>query len=233
MLAWLLTDASEITQPPAEFLSAAEQEQYAALRFAKRRDEWLLGRWTAKQLVQRVLCERAGKRSALNRLQIFNDPAGAPFVGGEGGEWNLTLSLSHSHGKALALVGDGMVGADIERIQPQPPHLFDPYFTLAEMAQVNQAAPELRETLLMALWSVKEAALKAIHKGLYVEPRTVEITFPPLQTAPPLWIRLGIAFEARQSPPLVGWWGVRDEFVLALAVAETQAPPLQPPAPCA
>lgn len=233
MLAWLLTDASEITQPPAEFLSAAEQEQYAALRFAKRRDEWLLGRWTAKQLVQRVLCERAGKRSALNRLQIFNDPAGAPFVGGEGGEWNLTLSLSHSHGKALALVGEGMVGADMERIQPQPPGLFDPYFTPAEMAQVDQVAAELRETLLIAIWSAKEAALKAIHKGLYVEPRTVEITFHTLPTALTPWMRLGIAFESRDYPPLVGWWGVREQFVLALAATESQEPSPLPPSPCA
>ena len=35
----------------AACLSAPELEQYSRLRFEKRRREWLLGRWTAKQLL--------------------------------------------------------------------------------------------------------------------------------------------------------------------------------------
>ena len=37
---------------PPDFLSVSECRTYAELTFPKRRREWLLGRWTAKRLLQ-------------------------------------------------------------------------------------------------------------------------------------------------------------------------------------
>ena len=47
---WLTTSAPEV--PPGDaWLSARERAVLAGLRLAKRRDDWRLGRWTAKTAV--------------------------------------------------------------------------------------------------------------------------------------------------------------------------------------
>lgn len=77
MIHWLLQrDADEM--PAAGWLSAAEQARLALFRSQKRQQEWLLGRWTAKRLVQRYLEQETGLPPPLDALVIVRDPGGAP-----------------------------------------------------------------------------------------------------------------------------------------------------------
>lgn len=115
MIHWLIQsfdDCPEILRsdvPPA-WLGPAERRRLASLRVDKRRRDWLLGRWTAKNLVQRYLAETRDERPALNEIYIGADPDGAPYAArceGEGGWGDLferlpvSLSISHSHGVAF------------------------------------------------------------------------------------------------------------------------------------
>ncbi|MCB0159565.1 MAG: hypothetical protein KDD83_15640, partial [Caldilineaceae bacterium] len=58
------TAAPEIEQgvAPAGLLSPAEEARLAEFTVVKRRRDWLLGRWTAKDLVRTVLAEQYGSR---------------------------------------------------------------------------------------------------------------------------------------------------------------------------
>ncbi|GIV67522.1 4'-phosphopantetheinyl transferase superfamily protein [Caldilinea sp.] len=115
MIHWLIQsfdDCPEILRsnvPPA-WLGPAERRCLAGFRVDKRRRDWLLGRWTAKNLVQRYLAETRDERPALNEIYIGADPDGAPYAArceGEGGWGDLferlpvSLSISHSHGVAF------------------------------------------------------------------------------------------------------------------------------------
>ena len=77
MIHWLLQRETD-EMPAAGWLSAAEQARLALFRSPKRRQEWLLGRWTAKRLVQSYLEQETGLRPPLDALVIVRDPGGAP-----------------------------------------------------------------------------------------------------------------------------------------------------------
>lgn len=66
--------------PPPGLLSPGEATRCAELRFERRRRDWLLGRWTAKHLMQGYLARETGESWALVDLLIVNAADGAPEV---------------------------------------------------------------------------------------------------------------------------------------------------------
>ena len=75
---WL--EQTEADLPPGnDWLSSDESLQLDRLRFAKRRADWRLGRWTAKRAM--ALCLGISERpEALAKIQICATPSGAPEV---------------------------------------------------------------------------------------------------------------------------------------------------------
>lgn len=85
MIYWLLqnaTDHPSLAQgiPPEGVFSAAELARLAQLRAEKRRQEWMLGRWTAKRLLQSSLEQANGQRLPLDELVVAREPNGAPVA---------------------------------------------------------------------------------------------------------------------------------------------------------
>ncbi|MEN9935778.1 MAG: hypothetical protein RLZZ387_2357 [Chloroflexota bacterium] len=187
--------------PPEGLLSAAERERFESLGTAKRRRDWLLGRWTAKRLLQTTLRQQ-GCDLPLDALEIRAAPDGAPevvlahaadgapevFVGQRATQHSAlstqhsalstqySLSISHSRGRALCAlsVGGGLaVGCDIELVELRSPGFARDYFTEDERALLAGAPAEQRDTLVTTIWSAKEAALKALRLGLTVDTRAV------------------------------------------------------------
>ncbi|MGZ6641917.1 MAG: hypothetical protein ACXVFT_08780 [Solirubrobacteraceae bacterium] len=72
----------------------------ACLRLAKRRDDWRLGRWTAKAAVAAWLGVGA------ERIEVLAAADGAPDAWLDGAPVPVSLSLSHRAGRALAAVTD-------------------------------------------------------------------------------------------------------------------------------
>lgn len=220
-------------QAPAGLLHPFEEAQLAGLRVVKRRREWVLGRWTAKHLVRLYLAQREGRPPpAPADIVIGADPDGAPYVALASADdlirLPLSLSLSHSGDRAFCALDDRpgvTVGADIERVEPREPGFVAQFFTPAEQAAVAAAIPTERDELITAIWSGKEAVLKALRLGLRVDTRQLSC-LPTGATAAEGWLRLTIADEGLPLATPVrlhGWWRTEDGFVQTLAWAEAAA----------
>ena len=212
-------------RPPPGLLSAAEAEKFQRFTSEKRRRDWLLGRWTAKQLLRRVMEDEGRAPLPLHQIIIENNASGAPVVAGaplaEGARY--TLSLSHSHRHAFCAVvawAPWPLGVDLERIGPRLERFAGDFFAPEEMALLHRAPPAMVDTLITAIWSAKEAALKALQLGLRVDTRAVICLLRPLTVVPEAWAPFAIAWDTQKlacpAPPLQGWWCVRDGFALAL-----------------
>ena len=165
------------TRPEPEWLGAKERVQLNAMRFAKRRADWQLGRWTAKHAVAACLQLPADLHS-LASIEVRPGPSGAPetFLGNK---WApVTISLSHRAGRAVCAVAPyrGALGCDLEVIEPHSDAFIADYFATEEQALVARAAPADRPWLVTLLWSAKESALKALRAGLRLDTRCVIVT---------------------------------------------------------
>lgn len=204
-------------------LSPAERERLAGLRTPKRRQDWLRGRYAAKRLVQGYLAQTYGAEIALDAIAIVSAPDGAPEVivhpamrsRPEGTSASLSISISHSADRAFcALREGGPIGADIERVERRGPAFAADYCTPEELAWLAAAPAADYDMLLTAIWSAKEAALKALHLGLTVDTR--DLTCLPARAPATDWQPVTIR-TALSAAPLQGWWRAEGGFVFTLA----------------
>jgi 4'-phosphopantetheinyl transferase len=216
---WTLAEAAPGWDDPAslDWLSVQEKRRLELLRFPKRRAEWLLGRRTAKMLLLSSLASLRGIDPG--SLSIENEPEGAPcaFQGGE----RLDLSLSISHRGRLALCAfcegqDCSLGADIEKIESRNEVFAEDYFTRVEQNQLDGSAGAERDRLVTLIWSAKEAALKALLKGLRLDTRSVEIS--RISSVNSGWGGFMVRSDQTTAGVWRGWWQVWGEYVLTLAL---------------
>ena len=238
MIHWLIQEAQAHPElvDGGHMLHANEQARLATFKTEKRRQDWLLGRWTAKRLIQDVLWRQTGQLLALPEIEVRNGRRGDPIVSGYLSRMNgqlpvkeldslVTLSVSHAHGHAFCALVERPswpIGADLEWIERRSEAFVADYFTAAEQERVSQAEGTMRDVLVTAVWSAKEAVLKALHLGLTVDTRCVECLLPPVAERPFAWTPFTIDCEdgrlPQPAPPLTGWWRVWANFVLTLVV---------------
>ncbi len=233
MIHWLIESAQDLQEKPEWFLNHAEMEKYASLQVDKRREEWALGRWTAKRLVQAVMLETSDHIIALDAIEIANDADGVPYATFQIEHATFNLSLSHSHAHALCALAPFAVGADLEWIEARAENFVNDFFTPAEIARVQTASAAQRALISNAQWSAKESVLKALHKGLRADTRDVEITLPAFEHAPEHWSPFEINLRGGElfgSPnhTLRGWWQVLENFVLTIAASGDGLPDTEP-----
>ncbi len=280
MIHWLLQsldDCPEILRDDATpaWLSAAEQQRLHSFKVEKRRRDWLLGRWTAKNLMQRYLAQTTGESPALDTIFIGADADGAPYASYQGrgakgeGRLAVSLSISHSHGVAFCGLVETMgtsddemkrleigdwapsrnlqspnlpisnlqspisqspnppisqspsLGCDIEFIEPREPNFVSSFFTAEEMAAVA-ASGRNQDMLTTAIWSGKEAVLKALREGLRIDTRRIACRFEEFAAPPQDWTPFQVSVDeglTAQFPGVwSGWWCVKDQFVLTTAL---------------
>ena len=200
-----------------DWLSSEEAAVLAGLRFPKRREEWRLGRWTAKRAVARFLSADPGAVA----VRAAEDGAPEGFVDGDPAR--VVLSISHREGVAAAAVGPSGValGCDLERVEPRSAGFVADYFTDAERSAIRAAPAAEQERVVAALWSGKESALKALRTGLRADTRSVEVELcaPSSGTGEP-WRPLRVR-EVATGRVFDGWW--RDEGPLVLTVVADPA----------
>jgi 4'-phosphopantetheinyl transferase len=81
----------------------------------------------------------------------------------------LDFNWSHSGDQALIAIGRRVApGIDVERLRPRPRALeiARRYFSAEEAAALAALPPADREAAFLALWTAKEAVLKALGRGL-------------------------------------------------------------------
>lgn len=227
--------------PPActgapEWLGPAERQTLATLRFPRRRADWLLGRFAAKRLVASLLSEVVRRDLAPGEFDIVAEASGAPVVRlADGGTLPVGVTISHSDGTAFVAAWDGTgegisAGADVERISPRPSTLVGDFFRFEEIAAWEALPPGgARDAFATAVWSAKEAVLKALRVGLTVDTRAVGIRLSeseaPVRHDLPRPDGVGWkgfeALVALKVPggdrTIAGFWRTQEGFVLTMA----------------
>jgi len=245
---WLSQTESDV---PADddWLCPAEALRLSGMRFAKRRADWRLGRWTAKRALALCLSVSGDRlkndhptdvrleddrrpheflrdeREVLSAIEIRSAPSGAPEVFLRSERAAVTISLSHRFGKAVCAVARGAIslGCDLERVEPHSDVFVGDYFTVAEQTSVAQSSPADRFSTLALLWSGKESALKALHIGLRLDTRELTV-IPEFSSETDGWHPLAV--RGTDSQIFHGWWQRCGEFVQTMVSTPSSLPPI-------
>jgi 4'-phosphopantetheinyl transferase len=195
----------------------------------KRRTDWRLGRWTAKQAVASCL-NLSADSPALANIEIRGAPSGAPEVVLHDQPADIAISLSHRDGTALCTAAPlgTTFGCDLELIEPRSDAFVADYFTIDEKALIEQATILERPLLLALLWSGKESALKALRVGLRFD--TTCMSVRPVEWLAPSkreqeWHQLQVCYSAGQV--FGGWWRVHNNLVRTVVSDPPPPTPLQ------
>jgi 4'-phosphopantetheinyl transferase len=260
MIHWLLQSLDNCPEiaggdAPAGLLCEEERQRLSTLKVAKRRCDWLLGRWTAKHLIQGYLAESVGSVLSLDRIQIANAEDGSPYSllqqpNSEHQRLPLSLSISHSHGHAFCALcpetdGEPMLahngevlapqatgarwnlGCDIEWVERREQNFVSDFFTAQEVRDVMGTPVEQRDRRVTAIWSAKESVLKSLRTGLRIDTRRITCHFAPEDLAAEAWSPLAVLLDSGLVNEFPGawyaWWQVQEEFVLTMALRETDA----------
>lgn len=241
MIHWLLQsldDCPEIAgaQAPAGLLCPQEQQQFSTLKIEKRRRDWLLGRWTAKHLVQGYLTAEESFTPDLSSIRIANAADGSPFcellTGDTAQRLPLSLSISHSHGYSLCALcreSEGServwsLGCDIEWIEHREQSFVNDFFTAQEIRDVMGTPVDYRNCRVTAIWSAKEAVLKSLRTGLRIDTRRITCQFGAPDMIAAEWTPLTVTTDSQLAAEFPGrwsaWWQVQEGFVLTMALRE-------------
>jgi len=208
------------------WLSSSELLRLDAMPFARRRNDWRLGRWTAKNAWAAYM-KLPVDSQVLREIEIRPASTGVPKLFFKNHPVNVTISLSHRAGSAICAVAPapGTLGCDLELVEARSDAFLTDYFTAEEQALVSRAPESDRPWVIALLWSAKESALKALGEGLRLDTRSVivnpadvlrqgsEATEPSAEsfctelgssTSPNGWFPLSVRHTAGQI--YQGWW---------------------------
>ncbi len=225
--------APVLAGPPAGigWLTDAERSRAGQLRYAKRRTDFLLGRWTLKLAVARVL-GWPDDPAGLAQIEGRTAADGAPELYIRGRAAARGISLSDRAGCAVCLIAAERtaVGCDLELVEPRSDGFVRDYLTEPERQFVAAAGPD-RHLAANLMWSAKESALKVLRTGLRRDTRSVEVTLTDLRPPQRAWSRLEVRTAESESFP--GWWRRSGPFVLTACWPGGGPPPegLEPASP--
>ena len=167
-----------------EWLAPSELSRLAAMRFVRRREDWRLGRWTAKHAVLAYL-DLPGGLGELPEIEIRPSAGGAPEAFLAGRRAAVAISLSHRMGVGFCAVAPygTMLGCDIEAVEPRGSGFVAAYFTPEEQDLIRHTPRPGQDELIALLWSAKESVLKALGVGL--RRATTDVLVHPAGNAPP------------------------------------------------
>jgi 4'-phosphopantetheinyl transferase len=144
-------------------LSADERARADSFRLDRHRSRFVVGRATLRQLLGHYLeADPAGLRFAYG-------PAGKPAVAGPEAEQGLSFNLSNSGDWALLAVAQGRrLGIDLEWVRNENDlgAVARRFFAAEEVAALESYVPPRRAEVFCAIWTRKEALLKACGAGL-------------------------------------------------------------------
>jgi 4'-phosphopantetheinyl transferase len=210
------------------WLTHTEADHLAAMRFTKRRSEFLLRRWVCKHAVA-VASGLPTDLSALARIEVTNRPSGAPCVRVDGAQLDVDVSITDRAGWAVCVVGSDLsrMGCDLELVEPRSTGFVTDFLTTEEQAFVASRAATERDVAANLIWSAKESALKVLRTGLRRDTRTVEVVVGEPRTAAAGadagWSRLEV--RTVEGGLLPGWWRRDGTFLVTVASEQPVAPP--------
>ncbi|PIU31694.1 MAG: hypothetical protein COT06_06730 [Syntrophobacteraceae bacterium CG07_land_8_20_14_0_80_61_8] len=162
----------ERSQDGGAFLTGSERERAESFRCRLRRAEWLGARAGLRRMLQ-----EAGIAPRPSECNITKDRRGKPLVdiGGAGGAKRVDGSLAHKDGLAgFAAVWDPTVkiGIDLEAVSTKPWRCRRAFATRGDYLLDSESS----DSYYCVLWCCKEAASKALGKGLLIDFRELVIS---------------------------------------------------------
>lgn len=169
--------ASDRIEACATVLSEEEMARAGRLRRAEDRARLLVGHAALRLILGRALGAEPGA------LSFSGGPAGKPELAGP---WAGALRFNLSHSGDRALVGlsrDGAIGVDVEALRPMPDaaRVARSYFSAQEAAALAALPDAEREPAFMAVWTRKEAVVKALGAGLSMPLHRFSVCLPPAE----------------------------------------------------
>ena len=161
----------------AGLLDDAERTRAARFHFDRDREAYI----AAHALARTMLSAHAPRPPADWRFTATAH--GKPEVVREPGVPPLSFNLSHTQGLvAVALTLGHDVGIDVEAIDPKriSLDLAARYFAPAEVAFLRATPAEALPEALFAVWTLKEACIKAMGRGLSLPLNSFAVTLDPL-----------------------------------------------------
>ncbi|KAB1071218.1 4'-phosphopantetheinyl transferase superfamily protein [Methylobacterium planeticum] len=191
------------------------EERARAARFLRSGDR---ARFIASHAALRLVLAYA-LGSEPRALAFAAGPAGKPELVGAG----LAFNLSHSGDRALVgLSTQARIGCDLEALRPVPDAIRIARSTFAadEAAGLAALPPAARDRAFMAVWTRKEAIVKAIGAGLSMPLDRFSVSLPP---GPATLLRIS---GGREEP--ADWTLAHLEpgpgYIGAAAIAQAHAP---------
>ena len=193
------------------WLSEGELKVLAGLRFPKRRNDWRLGRWTAKQAI--IAFFHLNPDADLSLFEIRAAADGAPEVFQRNEPAGAAISISHAGGRSFCAAGPphAALGCDIEQLEPRGELLAADFFTPEEIELARTATPENNILVTNLIWSAKESVLKALREGLRRDTRDI-IVQPDFNEQGDGWSRWTSRCR-RTSREFYGRWRADSRFV--------------------
>ena len=214
MFELLILRAQDLADVPEndDWLSSGERKVLAGLRFPKRRNDWRLGRWTAKRAISAFL--RLDPAADISLIEIRAAADGAPeaFLGDKPAE--ITISISHAGGRSFCAAGPpgATLGCDIEQLEPRGELFAADFFTPEEIKFANEASPENKTLVDNLIWSAKESVLKALREGLRRDTRDISIRPDSITMPKNIW-NLWIGRCLQTPREFRGRWRADSQFV--------------------
>ena len=233
MAYWLVQSQADVPDDDW-WLSDKERSSLAGLRFPKRRNDWQVGRWTAKQATRFYILDThlfpLDNRSQLRLadLEFFAAPDGAPqpFISGTPADLSLSISHSEHYGFCAVSRGGVALGCDIELIQEHEANFAEDYFGDEEKKLLLQLPGLRKDVALTLIWSGKEAVLKALRQGLRRDTRSVAVSFGRPQSSDDSWNALSVCcLESSRS--FGGWWRHYKDFILTIVSDPPEISPIE------
>lgn len=220
---WLTLGTSSVPVGD-EWLGPRERNVAAQLTVPKRRLEWRLGRFTAKQ----ALASSFGI-DRLDRIQLIAAHDGAPEAFVDGEATGIFVSISHREEVAACVWSrDFAVGCDLEVIEARTSRFVDDFFTEDERGRICAMTGKERERHVALTWSAKESALKVLRVGLRRDTRSVEVQIEDAEPAEGGWREISATIVS-EALRLRGWWRQDDDMVLTVLSAGIETPNDQEP----
>jgi len=216
---WLTASAADVP-PDDDWLGPAEREVLSGLHVEKRRADWRLGRWVAKRAVAAV------QRIPAERVEILAAADGAPEAWLGGARLNVSVSLSHRSGRAMAAVAaePAVVGCDLELVEPRSAAFVREWLPEREQALLAPLDGSEHARVANLLWCAREAAAKVRREGLRLDVRRAGVVLDGVAAARSGgagrsggWRPLQVVWP--DAEPTSGWWRADPGWVMVVAGA--------------
>lgn len=208
-----------------DYFTVNERTRFEQLICPKRKVEWAWGRFVAKKLVRRYYREVDSHVIPFTDIEIDNDDQGKPLFSIRNGAGKFSknscqLSISHRRGMVCAALVPSTsclgLGIDCEWIEPRPKLFAETFFTASECESLNKFSEGERDTAMTTLWSIKEAVLKALGRGLTIDTNAIVVAIDELPSNH--WSSCSIDFRGGESFPENVRVICQQNFIISVAV---------------